>query len=158
LVKPKRILFVCTGNTCRSPMAEAIFRQLVQSRSGEDWQVSSAGLHALDGSPATSEAVAVLKELGLDISGHSARLLTEELVEDADLILTMTAAHKQSIQQRFPAAADRVFTVKEFAGEVDHLDIPDPFGQGIAAYRAAAAELKDSLTAVWKRLESESTD
>ncbi len=139
-------------------MAEAIFRQLVQSKEGEDWLVSSAGLHAASGAPATSEAMTVLRELGLDISGHSARLLTEELLEDADLILTMTAAHKQSIKQQFPAAADRVFTVKEFAGEVSSLDIADPYGQGITAYRSAAAELKDSLAAVWRRLESKAPE
>ena len=85
-------------------MAEAIFRQLVQSKEGEDWLVSSAGLHAASGAPATSEAMTVLRELA-DIS-VTVPAADRGTLEDADLILTMTAAHKQSIKQQFPAAAD----------------------------------------------------
>jgi len=109
----KRILFVCTGNTCRSPMAEGLFR-LIAEREGLDVDVRSAGVAAMDGFPISGHAADILKEKGFTDTMRSSAL-TAERVEWSDLILTMTAAHKQIVIQRFPDAADKVFTLKEFA-------------------------------------------
>lgn len=154
MTRPKKILFVCTGNTCRSPMAEAIFRQVADPRD-DRWLVSSAGIHALTGTSATLEALEVLKEFGVDASGHTARQLNPDILQDVDLVLTMTTSHKRSIQKAFPSVSDKVFTLKEYAGKRDDLDIQDPYGSGLEAYYLTATELQENLALVWKRLEAE---
>ncbi|NMB11300.1 MAG: low molecular weight protein arginine phosphatase [Firmicutes bacterium] len=135
-------------------MAEAIFRQ-VAGQAGDRWLVSSAGIHAITGASATLEALEVLKGLGLDARGHTARRLNQDILEDVDLILTMTASHKRSIQTAFPFVSDKVFTVKEYAGKPGDPDIHDPYGSGLEAYHLTAAELQENLALVWKRLEAE---
>jgi protein-tyrosine-phosphatase len=132
-----KIVFVCTGNTCRSPMAAALFRQL----KGEDIVVSSAGLSAIPGEPATPEAVQALAEQGIALEEHRARLLSADLVREADLLLTMTGGHRAQCRRQFPDAADKVFTLGEFAGEAT-TDVPDPFGLPLEIYRQTAAELE----------------
>ncbi|NLJ25151.1 MAG: low molecular weight protein arginine phosphatase [Firmicutes bacterium] len=154
LAKPKKILFVCTGNTCRSPMAEAIFRKMTEE-ADHQWLIDSAGIHAATGARATFEAVEVLKGLKLDVSGHSARQLTAEILEDADLVLTMTVSHKRSIQMEFPSVAAKVFTIKEYAGKTEELDIHDPYGCGLEVYQRVANELQADLALIWKRLAAE---
>jgi protein-tyrosine-phosphatase len=111
-----RLLFVCTGNTCRSPMAEGLASKILQRlKLTEKIDVFSAGIAALPGAPASSEAHSVLFRQGLDLSGHKARQLTKEMINDADLILTMTAAQKQLLQEFFPDMAEKIFIVKEFS-------------------------------------------
>lgn len=110
-----RILFVCTGNTCRSPMAEAMLRQLAADR-GLEMEVKSAGVSAWDGTPMSDYAAAVLKEH--HVAGYgtfAARALSEAEVAWADLILTLTVSHKRHVLQRFPAAADKTYTIREYA-------------------------------------------
>ncbi|NPV69738.1 MAG: low molecular weight protein arginine phosphatase [Firmicutes bacterium] len=128
-----RVLFVCTGNTCRSSMAEALMRRLVESRAaGEgaggavraagdatgaaiDIEVKSAGTGAHDGGPASDNAIAVMRELGIDLRGHRSRRLTQDLVDWADLILTMTASHKMYVTRTFRRADAKTFTLGEYA-------------------------------------------
>ncbi|MGP3560130.1 low molecular weight protein arginine phosphatase [Geobacillus sp. BK01] len=132
---PYRILFVCTGNTCRSPMAAA----LLKSKQLPDVEVKSAGVFAAEGSEASAHAKTVLKEKGID-SFHRASLLQKEHIDWATHVLAMTSGHKEMIVQRFPEATDKTFTLKQFASGTDG-DIADPFGGSVDAYRAARDEL-----------------
>lgn len=91
-----KVLFVCTGNTCRSPMAEGILKH-----GCECCDVLSAGIHAPDGSPASENAARVMQQRGVDISGHRAATVTASVMQEADVVLTMTGAHKQALQQMF---------------------------------------------------------
>ncbi|MGZ8566134.1 MAG: arsenate reductase/protein-tyrosine-phosphatase family protein [Actinomycetota bacterium] len=108
------ILVVCTGNVCRSPLAEGIVRHALRGRVGEEAPtVSSAGVAGWEGSPATAESVAAARELGIDISGHIARRLTPEMIAGADLILAMAEEHRRLTVAAVPSAAPRTFTMKE---------------------------------------------
>lgn len=113
------ILFVCTGNTCRSSMAEYIFRDLTES---EEYEVMSAGISAVDGKEAAPQAEQIMSEKGIDISNHQSQKLTEDLVTKSDLILTMTHQHKNSILNMFADSDGKVFTLKEFVEEIDELE------------------------------------
>ncbi len=137
-------LFVCTGNTCRSPMAELLMRQNLgkcMKCSPDELEkrgisVISAGIAAAPGCPPASEAVEVMREHGLDLSRHEAQPLTEKLVRDADLIIAMTHSHMQSIVERWPNAADRTCLLLP-----DRADVADPIGQPVGAYRQCAAQI-----------------
>lgn len=118
-MKIQHILFVCTGNTCRSPMAEGMLRRMVD-QNGQSWDVRSAGVATSGGSPISQHAAAILKGKGAGDKQSSAAL-SEEGVQWADLILTMTASHKYTVIHRFPEVADKVFTLKEFAEDDPHV-------------------------------------
>src|SRR6476659_6599129 len=113
----KTVLFVCTGNICRSPMAEGIFRHAVEGRG--NYRVISAGLGALDGQPPSSHAVTAVKELGIDISSQRSRMLTPELVHQADYIFGMTHSHVDTVMLLYPQAAEKTFLLREFDGTLD---------------------------------------
>ncbi|WP_277679085.1 low molecular weight protein arginine phosphatase [Gracilibacillus dipsosauri] len=102
-----KILFVCTGNTCRSPMAEAILKDI------SNYEVKSAGLMAIDGYPASPETIQVLNEKGI-MHQHQSSQITSELLDWADLVLTMTVVHRDSLKQQFPEHAPSIFTLKEY--------------------------------------------
>ena len=142
------VVFVCTGNTCRSPMAEQLMRQRLASKKKcrpdelEDHGVviRSAGLAAATGSPAAAEAVTVMKDHGLDLGKHEAQPLTEQLVRYADVIITMTRGHMQSIVDRWPQAAERARMLLS-----DENDVPDPIGRPLDAYRQCAEQMKRGI-------------
>lgn len=145
------VLFVCTGNLCRSPMAAALLRaRLAQDPARRDWQVLSAGVWTEDGLPASSGAVAAMAERGVDLGGHRSRRVTERLVQEADLILGMTPHHVEALRLAFPQATGRIRLLAEMAGE-SH-GVADPYGLSLAEYRATASELARLIEAGYERI------
>lgn len=133
----KKVLFVCTGNTCRSPMAQGIFNQICKNR-GIAAVADSAGIYA-DGSPASENAVLAIKELGIDIDGRKSKSVTCDMIKSADFVLTMSASHKKALMMDF-GNSEKIKTLSEFVGEGG--DVPDPFGGSIDMYRHCRDSLK----------------
>jgi protein-tyrosine phosphatase len=147
------VLFVCTGNTCRSPLAEALCKKLLADRLGcpveelprRGFVVLSAGLSALRGEPAAAEAVEAARELGADLSGHGSRPVTPELLALADLVVGMTGSHLHALTA-YPSLAAQVRLLGGAAG-----DLADPIGGDRAVYQACAG-------AIWQHLQGLVTD
>ena len=149
-----KVVIVCTGNTCRSPMAEAIFKDLINDKGqANEILVSSAGIYAFDGDGASPQAIEVMKkEYGIDLIKHRARVLDGSDIEDADIILVMTKHHKQMILDIYPEAVSKVHLLKEYAGSEGYTDIIDPFGQDYNTYKKCANELEESILDVIDRI------
>jgi protein-tyrosine-phosphatase len=149
----KNILLVCTGNTCRSPMAKALLQKILQERapgSAEEFHISSAGLTTGPGLPASKYAIAVMEERGIDIKGHRSQPVDASLVQAADLVLAMTDVQREYLWDRFPTRKENIFTLAEFAGIAG--EVADPFGGGQAIYEECAAQLEYILNRVAERL------
>src|SRR5512135_2052447 len=136
-----RILVLCIGNICRSPMAEAMLRQALP---GHD--ISSAGLGALVGQPADPHAIAMMQQQGLDITPHRARQLESWMLGAADLVLVMESEQKRHLEQQYPLCRGKVFRL----GETGKYDIADPYRQELEAFRQSA-ELIQQGVAVWTK-------
>ena len=149
MTRPYTILFVCSGNTCRSPMAEAIARALLAEASDASGTIiRSAGASAATGAPATPEALRALGRLGVDGSAHRSERLTEELIASADVIFTMTEAHGRAVLAIDPGAAHKLLPVDP-AG-----DVPDPIGGPQEIYDATAARLREAIARRLKEIET----
>src|SRR6266446_9254680 len=149
----KTILFVCTGNVCRSPMAEGIFRQAIRNRA--DFRVVSAGLGAMDGQPPSPYAVQAVRELGIDISSQHSRMLTAELVQQADYIFGMTHSHIDTVMLLYPQAAEKTFLLRDFDETLDifEKDISDPIGGSYDVYLSCRDQIEQGLPSLLRFLE-----
>ena len=150
-VKPV-IVMVCTGNTCRSPMAETIMSEKLSSKLGRDdaVRVMSAGVAAGMGSSASPQSIEVMGERSLDLTGHSSQPLTDEVMNVADLVLTMTRGHRTAILAAWPDMHDRVFTLRHDGG-----DISDPVGMPVEVYRQCAKQMDEELDKWIDRLDDD---
>jgi protein-tyrosine phosphatase len=148
-------LFVCTGNTCRSPMAEGLFRKLLSERlkCPEDelvdrgYMAASAGVAAVRGSPPSPEGVEILLDRGVDLRGHESQPVTPQLLSQADQIFTMTRSHRDLLAREFPESASRVELLAR-----DGTDIIDPIGAGIEEYRRCADQIEADLQQIIREL------
>jgi len=138
------ITFVCTGNVCRSPMAEYIFRH----RIGQDapWRVSSAGVYALDGSPPSPASVQALADWNMDLTPHRSRMLTQEIVDQSELIVVMTSGHKRDILDQWPEAAPKVRVITEFSVSGKAVDVADPIGLSTHVYRKTRDQIDEAIS------------
>ncbi len=146
------VLMVCSGNTCRSPLAEAIMRRLWSEAGTVRLRVWSRGTSAVPGVPASPEAVSAASSRGMDLRGHFSAPVAEADLEAADLVVTMTAAHKKALLSRFPSYQSKVRTLAEVAEGSVKGDVPDPIGRGQDAYERTADTLTQGLTVLAKRL------
>ena len=151
--EPKRVLFVCTGNTCRSPMAAALVNHRSRPREvcsacaeaveAPRYVAASAGLYAMPGDPITPNAAAALADFGIpalphnDYTAHRARPVTEELLAEADIVVGITAAHAMELMMRYPGMASKITTFES--------DVPDPYGGSAEVYRACLLQLSHCI-------------
>lgn len=159
----KTILFICTGNTCRSAMAEGLFKKLLSQKKDvtKRFKVRSAGIYALPGLSATPEAVKVMAELGVDIKQHLTTQVDGDQIKKADLILVMSNTHKDFLTTKYNFAQDKIYLLKYFAridkfsGKLktdENDEIIDPLGRSIEFYRTIAKQLKDNLEKILHKI------
>lgn len=144
-----KIVFVCTGNTCRSPMAEGLARQIF----GSEIQVESMGLAAWEGAEASSQAVTVMEERGIDLSSHRARPIVPEALAEADWIIPMTNAHGAQLKAAFPELAAKIKPLGAWSKDGPLVDIKDPWGGSVEVYRDCALQIEKYLHLVKESLE-----
>ena len=152
----RRILFVCTGNSCRSVMAQGLMQVALRRAGIEAISVESAGVFAVSGLGASRETLRVLQEVGIDASGHRARLFTPEMAQETDLLLVMESFQLEEVLRRAPDAKGKAHLLKTYGvpeGEtVPQPNIPDPIGKPLEVYEVCFAEIRDAVERVARSL------
>lgn len=151
-----KIMFICTGNICRSAMADWLLKKKVQDLKRDDIEVCSSGVYAYDGDISTWEAKEVMQEYKVDLSKHRATNIRNSNIEQMDLILCATNSHKIAVLDIYPNLNGKVFTMKEYVEYDreyhDKIDIKDPWGYDIETYRSCAGEIDECLELLIKKI------
>ncbi|NTW04994.1 MAG: low molecular weight protein arginine phosphatase [Peptococcaceae bacterium] len=145
-----KILFVCTGNTCRSCMVQVLTQRELEKNGDTLVKVISAGTDTKTGLPASENAVQAMKDMGLDLTAHRSAILDERLIAEADLILALAERHLKEITRIMPEASDRAYTIGSYAGIEG--DVADPYGGDLKVYRKTAGELANLAVLAVERL------
>lgn len=149
-----KIMFVCTGNTCRSAMAEGLAKKIIKEKK-LDIEVYSAGIFAMDGEHASYNSVAIMKEYDVDLALHTATSIENSEIEKMDLILCATKNHKAQLISKYSDEKEKIFTMKEYAGLDNNgqdMDISDPWGYNMNTYRMCAAEISLCVDKIIEKL------
>lgn len=142
------VLFVCTGNLHRSPMAEFLFKDKIGDTPG--WKITSAGTYTRNGMPTTSEVLTVLEEYGIDASSHRSRVITRRKIMNHQLVLCLASNHKEALQAEWPDLKNRIYLLSEMVGKTASVD--DPIGGPLVEYEAAAREINTYLTQGFEKI------
>ena len=142
-----KIIFVCTGNICRSPMAQYYAQSVINKRANsENYYIESAGINAYQGEGSTQNAIDAMKQYGIDLSKHKANTLENSLIEEADYIIGMTELHKNILMQIYPKLKNKIFTLREVAGnDMYSMDIEDPWGYNLDVYVNIAKQIVENV-------------
>ncbi len=148
----KKIMFICTGNICRSAMADGLMKKLAKDNN-KGIEVYSCGIFAEDGDMPTFNAIEAIKEYDVDLKPHRATNIRSSKIEDMDIILCATVSHKNNVINMYPNLKDKIFTIKEYADfDKNDLDIPDPWGYDIETYRFCASTINNCLEKIINKI------
>lgn len=151
----KKLVFICTGNTCRSPMAKGIMDKLLREKSPslrDQIEIETAGLMAFEGAPASDGAISVMAEVGVDLSLHEAQKVSQEMLDSADWVLTMTKGHRECLYGQYDQQRE-IYTLYEYVGE--EKDVVDPFGGEVEIYRECRDELEGVIIRIIDMIKAE---
>jgi len=147
------LVFVCTGNICRSPMAEYLFREMIKD-THPDWRISSAGVAASYGIPASRFSVQALAEREIDLRPHRSQPVMPQMAANARLIIVMTSGHRAYLQDMYPATLNKTFLLMRFKRQATESDILDPIGLSLDVYRHVRDEITDALGGLVEHLDA----